>query len=224
MFLRLKFRKEGPIRFIGHLDLMRTMQKTFRRAGIPIAYSEGFNPHQVFSFATALAVGVSSEAEYMDIKLTETVPLEMVIVAINATAPPGIVVTEGVVLQDKEPKAMASLAGAKYRITQNAPVITSEMVEVFLQEEAMIVKKKTKKGKINDFDLKPGIFELTVEGDELLMFIATGSSLNIKPEMILAYILEKSGLPYDRGSFVFHRLELYHENNGFRPLIEPKLG
>ena len=224
MFVRLKFRKEGPVRFIGHLDLMRTMQKTFRRANIPIAYSEGFNPHQVFSFATALAVGVSSEGEYMDLKLTQEVPVEMLIVAINNAAPPGIVVTQGVVLKDKEPKAMAALAAASYKITQNCNVIDQPMINDVMAASEIIVQKKNKKGKINDFDLRPGIFNLELDDDSLLMTIAAGSHMNIKPEALLKYMMEASGKVYSRSDFHFHRIELYHNNDGFKPLLEPKLG
>jgi len=224
MRLRLKFKKEGPIRFVGHLDLMRTMQKTFRRAGIPIAYSEGFNPHQVFSFATALAVGVTSEAEYMDLKLTEDVHPEVLKVVINAVAPPGITIVDGVVIQDKEPKAMAALAAAKYVIEQNKSLITAEMIESFLTEDEAIVKKRNKKGKINDFDIRPGIFEVTIEDNRIQMLIATGSQLNIKPEMVLSYVLTKADVAYDRGDFNFHRSELYHNNEGLKSLLVPKLG
>lgn len=223
MLLRLKFRKEGPVRFIGHLDLMRTMQKTFRRANIPIAYSEGFNPHQVFSFATALAVGVSSEAEYMDLKLTRDVPIEMIIAAVNNAAPPGIIIVDGVVLKDKEPKAMAALVAADYEITLLEPTITKEMVSDYLNTAEAIVQKKNKKGRVNDFDLKPGTMAMSIDGSTLSMRIATGSSLNIKPEMILTYMLEKAGRPYERGVFRFHRKELYHDNDGLKPLLQPKL-
>lgn len=222
---RLKFRKLGPVRFVGHLDLMRTIQKTFRRANIPIAYSEGFNPHQTFSFATALAVGVSSEGEYVDLKLTEDVPVEMIIAAVNAVAPNGVEFIEGIVIQEKEPKAMAALMAARYRITQFEPFITEAMLAELVDSEELIVQKTTKKGKVNDFDLRPGIFELTLEGNNLMMLIATGSTMNIKPEMILQLLADKAGIAYERGTFGFHRIELYHQpNETFQSLIVPKLG
>lgn len=222
---RLKFRKLGPVRFVGHLDLMRTIQKTFRRANIPIAYSEGFNPHQVFSFATALAVGVSSDGEYVDLKLTEDVPVEMIMAAANAVAPKGIEFIDGVVIEEKEPKAMAALVAAKYRITSFEPFITEAMLVELLEAKELVVKKKTKKGKINDFDVRPGIFELALEGDALMMMIATGSSMNVKPEMILELLADRAGVPYDRGAYAFHRIELYHQaKDTFESLMIPKLG
>lgn len=222
---RLKFVKEGPVRFIGHLDLMRTFQKTFRRANIPIAYSEGFNPHQIFSFAAALAVGVSSEGEYVDLKLTEDVPVEVIIAAVNGTTPPGIRIVDGVILQDKEPKAMAALSAASYVVDDLKGDITQEMLNELIAKDEIIVKKKTKKGKINDFDLRPGIFELFVAEGKIGMLLATGSEMNIKPEMIMKVLVESIDKPYERGDFVFHRVELFHKKEeGLKPLLDPKLG
>ena len=69
MKIRIKFRKFGPVRFIGHLDLMRFFQKMIRRADLDIAYSNGFSPHQIMSFAAPLGVGLESNGEYMDIEV-----------------------------------------------------------------------------------------------------------------------------------------------------------
>ena len=60
------------MKFIGHLDLMRYFQKVFRKAGLPVAYSQGFNPHQIMSFAAPLGVGLTSEGEYVDVEVTES--------------------------------------------------------------------------------------------------------------------------------------------------------
>ena len=70
MRLRIKFRKYGPVRFIGHLDVMRFFQKAIRRAGIDVAYSGGFSPHQIMSFASPLGVGLESDGEYLDIEVS----------------------------------------------------------------------------------------------------------------------------------------------------------
>lgn len=224
MRLRLKFKKEGPIRFVGHLDLMRTMQKTFRRAELPIAYSEGFSPHQIFSFAAALAVGVSSEAEYMDLSLTEEKDVQWVIDAVNHVAPAGIKIIEGVVIQSKEPKAMACLAAASYDIKQLQPIITETMIENLMASEEILVQKKTKKGKINTIDLKPGVLSIQLIEGVIKMVIATGSQMNVKPEMLLTYMIEQASLTYERGNFHFHRTELYHMTDSLKPLSTPQLG
>ena len=69
MIIRVKFGKEGALRFIGHLDVLRTFQKIFRRADIPMAYSQGFSPHPIMSFALPLGLGLSSEGEYLDAEI-----------------------------------------------------------------------------------------------------------------------------------------------------------
>lgn len=72
MKIRIKFRKYGVMKFIGHLDMMRYFQKAMRRAEIDIAYSEGFSPHQIMSFAAPLGVGITSDGEYLDIEVHST--------------------------------------------------------------------------------------------------------------------------------------------------------
>ena len=92
MKLRIKFRKYGPIRFIGHLDVMRFFQKAIRRAQIDIAYTGGFSPHQVISFAQPLGVGVESESEYFDMELEREDDLQAMKERLNASMTDGIVV------------------------------------------------------------------------------------------------------------------------------------
>ena len=72
MKIRIKFKKYGPMKFIGHLDVMRYFQKAMRRAGVDICYSGGFSPHQIMSFASPLGVGVTSQGEYVDIEVNST--------------------------------------------------------------------------------------------------------------------------------------------------------
>ena len=73
MKARIKFRKYGVMRFIGHLDVMRYFQKAMRRAEIPIAFTGGYSPHMIMSFAQPLGVGVTSDGEYLDIELKEDI-------------------------------------------------------------------------------------------------------------------------------------------------------
>ena len=73
MKARIKFRKNGVMKFIGHLDIMRYFQKAIRRAEIPIAFTSGYSPHMIMSFANPLGVGLTSDGEYFDIELTEAI-------------------------------------------------------------------------------------------------------------------------------------------------------
>ena len=90
MKARIKFRKYGVMKFIGHLDVMRFFQKVMRRADIPIAFSGGFSPHMIMSFANPLGVGVTSDGEYFDIELTEEIDMQAAVARMNETVVEGI--------------------------------------------------------------------------------------------------------------------------------------
>ena len=108
----IKFTKESHIKFISHLDLMRTIQRIIRRAGLPIQYSKGFNPHMDLSIAQPLSVGIYSSGEYMDIVLTEEIEELDIVNKLNKSAPSGIKVIKAVGIPllpntKKVPQAMA---------------------------------------------------------------------------------------------------------------------
>ena len=116
MKLRVKFSKHGALRFIGHLDVMRYFQKAIRRAGIDIAYSTGFSPHQIMSFAAPLGVGLESNGEYMDIEVCSLTSTQEFVDALNAQMADGIKVLEVKLLPDNAGNAMASVAAARYTV------------------------------------------------------------------------------------------------------------
>mgnify|MGYP002258329890 FL=1 len=90
------------MKFIGHLDIMRYFQKAMRRANIDIAYSEGFSPHQIMSFAAPLGVGITSDGEYLDIEAKSTKSTQESIAALNAVMVDGIEITQYVALRQDE--------------------------------------------------------------------------------------------------------------------------
>ena len=87
---RIKFRKYGCMKFIGHLDVMRFFQKVMRRADIPIAFSGGYSPHMIMSFAQPLGIGLTSDGEYLDIELTEPIDSKEAVARMNAVSVEGI--------------------------------------------------------------------------------------------------------------------------------------
>jgi radical SAM-linked protein len=223
MKIRIKFSKRGNIRFVGHLDLLRTLQKIFRKADIPVAYSEGFSPHQLFSIAAPLSVGISSDGEYLDMKLLKEVQPKVLIEKINRACPEGITVLDIHPLKEEEPAGMGLVCAAKYVIHQNELLITDEAINQLMAKESIIIQKKSKKGKINYLDIKPGIFNLNVSEHKILMTIATGSRFNIKPEFVLQAICEQNSLAYNRFDYTFHREELYHNEKELISLNIPKI-
>ena len=145
MIIRVIFGKEGALRFIGHLDVLRTFQKIFRRAGIPMAYSQGFSPHPLMSFALPLGLGLSSEGEYLDAEIEETDPAQL-LPRLRAATSADLPVYAVRILPDGTGNAMASVGRASYRLE-----IRPEWVEMLrrgaerlLARESIPIEKETK--------------------------------------------------------------------------------
>ncbi|QIB26274.1 TIGR03936 family radical SAM-associated protein [Caloranaerobacter azorensis] len=105
--IRVRFSKKDDMKYISHLDLMRLFQRAFRRADIPVKYSQGFNPHPKFSLATALPIGVTSDGEYMDVELENDIDKDEFINRINDVLPDGIKILSGKYI--KTSKSLMSL-------------------------------------------------------------------------------------------------------------------
>ena len=118
MKARIKFRKYGVMRFIGHLDVMRYFQKAMRRADIPIAFTSGYSPHMIMSFAQPLGVGVTSDGEYLDIELKESISSEKAVKQLNAVMVEGIDIVSFVQIpEDKKASGMTIVAAAEYKVS-----------------------------------------------------------------------------------------------------------
>ena len=186
MKVRIKFAKYGVMKYIGHLDIMRYFQKSMRRASVDIAYTSGFSPHQIMSFASPLGVGVESFGEYFDIELNSGSASE-VKDALNSVMVPGMEIISVVALPKGVKNAMASIAAASYRVTMKEGFINeisdAGRIDDFLSQDKITIIKQTKKNEI-EFDLKPHIFEFSYDG-EFKMLIDASSSGNIKPMAVL---------------------------------------
>ena len=115
--IRIKFRKWGCMKFIGHLDMMRYFQKAIRRAEIDICYSEGFSPHMIMSFAAPLGVGITSDGEYFDIEVHSTGSSEASMKALNNTMVEGVEIVGYVKLPEQAKTAMTSVSAADYSLS-----------------------------------------------------------------------------------------------------------
>jgi len=114
--LRIRFCRGQEIKFISHLDIMRLWQRVFYRAGIPLTYSEGFSPHPQISLAAPLAVGVTSEAELMDILCTKLVSPHWFTSAVNQQLPPGIEILQVYQIALSQPSLQSQLRYAEYKV------------------------------------------------------------------------------------------------------------
>ena len=231
MKVRIKFRKYGVMRFIGHLDVMRYFQKAIRRAEIPIAFTTGYSPHMIMSFANPLGVGLTSDGEYFDIEVLSTKSTAESLKVLNEAMVEGVEVTSYVSLPDTAKKSMSLVAAADYEIFYKEgyeiPRSVAEFTEIYRnfyekQSEILIVKK-TKKSE-REMDLKPLIYDFQVQNRNaapvFYLKVCTGSVDNIKPELVLASMFESAGLTYHPEAMQIHKLETYtkNEQGDFIPL------
>ncbi len=223
MRIRIKFRKSGVMKFIGHLDIMRYFQKCMRRGDIDIAYSEGFSPHQIMSFAAPLGVGVTSDGEYLDIEVRSTKSSKESIQNLNEVMVEGIEITSYRRLGDSDKKAMSAVAAADYeiRIKEGYEVPKADDQDVlerfFVKPKEILISKKTKKSeKVMDLKKLVYDFRIFMENDRPVFYlkVCTGSTDNLKPELVLSAFYEFMGQTLNPFSIQIHRLDVYGEEEG----------
>ena len=223
MRVRIRFRKYGVMRFVGHLDLMRYFQKAIRRAGIPIRYSEGFSPHQILTFASPLSVGLTSDGEYMEVDLVDTLfnnDIDDLIRRLDAQMADGISIVSAHILPEKAKNAMAALCAARYRVTLKDSVFEDEaaaneaLAGFYGKDKSIVVTKKTKKGE-RTLDIAPHIYEFTVgmSNDKMCydMLVSAGSTENIRPELVVETFHKACGKDYSFSDLMIHRADMYEE-------------
>lgn len=225
MKLRVKFRKYGPVRFIGHLDVMRFFQKCIRRAQIDVAYTGGYSPHQIMSFAAPLGVGLESNGEYMDIEVNSIVSCQDVAEKLNRASVPGIEITSVKILPENAGNAMASVAAASYTVRfregREPRTELSDAITRFLAKEQILITKHTKKSS-REVDLKPGIYELTWRNNALYMLLDASSAGNLKPGLIIEALLAENGERLQENALLITREDTFAmTDNGELPRFVP---
>ena len=216
--VRIKYAKMGVLKYIGHLDLMRFFQKAVKRADLDIAYSQGFSPHQLMSFAAPLALGVTSEGEYFDAQFNSLISSDEFVRRLNEQMVDGIFVKDVFLLPEGAKKAMSIVAASDYMITIRDETDDSmkqailSQVPHLLDKETIEVFRKTKKNEKVE-DIKKGIYKLSLSEDRIYMYLATGSEYNLKPESVLEALCNEAKVPYNKFDYQIHRLETYMKND-----------
>jgi radical SAM-linked protein len=146
------YAKEGPAKYISHLDLIRAFERAARRAGLPVAFTQGFNPHPKLSFAAPLAVGTAGEAEFADLELTENIPAGVVAKSLSEAMPEGLRLIEARMVAESAPALMAMVDRAAY--TARA------VLEVCPEKEALA-------GAVSDFLAKPEVWSSAAARQEI---------------------------------------------------------
>ena len=214
MKARIKFRKYGSLRFIGHLDVMRFFQKVMRRADIPIAFSGGYSPHMIMSFANPLGIGLTSDGEYFDIELTEAVNSADAVRRMNeACQIEGIeIVSIRRIAEEKKMTGMTILAGADYltSVRKGAfPEGWKERFSEFMEQPEIRIVKQTKRSE-KEVDIKPLIYAWELRGDSVYLKVAAGSVENLKPDLVMETFLKYIG--EEEVKLHYHRREVYAKN------------
>lgn len=225
MKVRIKFSKKGAVRYIGHLDVMRYFQKAMRRSEIDIAYTTGFSPHQIMTFAAPLGVGLESNGEYMDVVLNSMLSSKDVVERLNEVGCEGIRVLSAKVLPEDAKNAMSTVAAAKYTVLfregRMPEIDLVKAVESFMKQSNVLISKETKKNTL-EIDLKPGIFELNAIEGGLSMLVDASSSGNIKPSMVVNALVNHAGAELVKNAFTVTREETYmNVGSAEKPQFEP---
>ncbi len=195
MKIRIKYSKNGAMRFVGHLDTLHYFQKAFRRTGLKTGFSKGFSPHMLLTFASPLSTGMTTEGDYLDIVIEEEMSPSEVLDRLSAQMSEGFTVTEAVRLREEAKTPMALLRAASYIITpalvpEDKARLIFSYADAFMEQESFTVVKKTKKGSREE-DIRPLIYRLKACADAecdrpaLLLMCASGSIEHLKPDLVM---------------------------------------
>ena len=222
--IRVKYKKEDEMIFISHLDLQRLLQRAFRRAKINLSYSEGFNPHPKMSYGNALALGVESQGEYVDIEIEDDIQVKEFLERINEQLPDGIKFVKGQEIDPKTPSLSSIIVYGEYIFNIDLEVpLSKEFVKSrvlnFVKSKEIIITKKNKKGKKVEVDIRPMIrnFDLVSLDDNRVTFvstIATGSKANLNINILIPQILDMLNLDMDPREVGVLRRDLYKMEDG----------
>ena len=203
--IRIKFTKEPPVKYLGHLDILRFFQKCFIRANVIMQYSEGFNPHQKLSFALPLGVGITSRSEYLDADVEDGQDMAKIKESLNRVSGEGFRILEIKQVQESAPSLMSSVAFASY---EAACADGSFCIpDGFMDAPCIKVMKKTKKG-FKETDIKPLIHKMSFD-KSLFLLLSAGSENNLKPELLIETLCSYNNMEYSREDYEIVRTGLY---------------
>ncbi len=196
--VRAVFEKKGRAKYISHLDLNRCMLRIFRRSGLPIWYTEGFNPHPYYSFALALSLGYESCCEILDFNITDdNMPMDEIRDGLNRVMPEGMRIVS---VQPQKLK-ITEIAKAEYSfsLAAGAPGTLLADVEKLLSSEEILIEKKTKRG-FKTVDIKPDIelvkCEKTAGAVNIIMRLPAGTQTNYNPALFFDALKNSGSQPF----------------------------
>ena len=220
MRIEAVFRKGRRLRHIGHLDIQRAFMRAFRRSGLPVSYSNGFNPHILVTFASALSVGAIGERELMEVKLDSPVSPEEFVARMNHALPEELQLREAKELEERHPALMAMVCAAAYEIhieDGDAAALTGA-VPALLAREHVSAERKTKSG-VKEVDIRPLILSLSAkDGETLSATLVLTEAEACKPDMLLGALAAQVGCELPRVQVTRKGLLGRDENGSIQPL------
>ncbi|MBO5059803.1 MAG: DUF2344 domain-containing protein [Clostridia bacterium] len=184
----LKYTRDERVKYISHLDFIRTFHRTVRRAGLLMSFSQGFNPHPVMTIAMPLSVGVTSSCEYIKIGFEGDYSEQEIADRLNEAFPKGFKITAVKRTEGKE-HDFAKLDRAVYVVEAECGDASAFDAEKFLQNSELLVMKKSKSG-VKEADIRPYIYDFSAKctADNkliLTMCLAAGNTYNLKPDSVI---------------------------------------
>ena len=227
----LKFSKQGGIRFISHLDLLRVFQRTFRRSGLKLSYSNGFNPHAKIGFAMPLSLGFESRGDYLEFETEVDYTPQEAAEQLNAHMPPGLKALMCRKLKETGKTAAAAVLRyaeytAEYRGEQDPARLLQERLDAFLAQDSILsVRYSKKKRKDVETDIRPNIHSMSLIHEKkliLTMMLGAGNTGSLNPQILMKEFCAFCGLDYEESDWLYTRKEMYFADakGHLKPLYE----
>lgn len=207
------FSRQGSAALVSHLDLHRSIARVLRRSGLPISFSEGYNPHPILSFALPLPVGLSTDEAYFEMALVQTLPEQQILDALAPQMPQGLSVLKVYAIPQEAPSLMPRVKSAEYRVTfqdiAQGNFVASRLEDIFAQE-CFLLRKHTKSGNKN-IDVRPMFLGLQVENQEIFLHLTAGNQGGLNPRLLLDAVLLDLDLD---AQYTLHLTRLWGEIHG----------
>lgn len=191
--VRVTFAKEGPLRWVAHLDLMRTWERAIRRAALPLSYSQGFSPHAKIALAAPLPVGVEGTHELIDIWFDDDLSLDEVAKRLGAAMPPGLSISAVEQVPEELPSMQSALLAARYEVRFGAGAVDRATIETSVERLLGLDEldwEEQRGQKVRRYDLRATVLELGVReqddgGTVLEMYLSLEQGRTGRPAQVL---------------------------------------
>ena len=209
--MRITFAKGPQLRYISHLDLALTWERALRRAKVPLAYSQGHNPHARLQLASGLPLGYTGAAEVMDVILTVSMPKEEFIACVDPTLPEGLSIASAEEAPLKAPSLQSALRQAVYRVSVETSLPETELNRRIanLLASDVLEQERIRKARVEIFDLRPLVHDVRLkavnDGQAVLcMRLSAGQHGNVRPDAVTTALgLENAFSQVERTRLLF---------------------